>query len=132
MGHLANDAFDKFRYQFNSFVAERLQFLLENKHLYQKLSIEPLDLLAVLRKGVSSLVGEREGLDSFVNHFLDGRFTISDKILFREPGHIPQLCLRVSNVKLFCATCHTREAFRPILFSDVTSDLLGENIEKRK
>ena len=49
MGHIANDAFEKFRYQFNSFAAERLKLLLETKHLYQKVSLLPEELLEVCR-----------------------------------------------------------------------------------
>src|SRR5690348_14295181 len=121
MGHFSQDALEKFRYQFIAFLAEHLRFLLETKHLYQKLSISPDDILAKLREGIARIVGEKEDFDSAAADFISGKFTITDRYLFQEPGHRRSRCLVVGNVKLFCSTCDAREAFRPIWFSDLTN-----------
>lgn len=121
------DALEKFRYEFVSFAAERLKELLENKHLYQKVSI-PSDKNQATRN-FKMMFGSNEGMigdfDGLVTRFVDGRFTIAAERQFKEPGHVPLLCLLVGNVKLFCSRCEAREAFRPIWFSDITNELLG-------
>src|SRR5713226_1876029 len=130
MGHFSNDAFEKFTYHFSVFIGERLRLLLETKHLYQKLSILPKEIHAQLREKIIA-VSEKEDFDSRVKEFISGQFAITDKQLFHEPGHIPLLCLIISNVKLFCSECVTREAFRPIWFSDITKELLEQNLKQK-
>jgi hypothetical protein len=127
MGHRANDAFDKFRYSFNTFVAERLKLLLETKHLYQRLSIAPEDICAKLREGIANVADERDSFDRLVEAFISVKFAIADKPLFHQPGNIPIPCLAVGNVKLCCSKCGTREAFRPIWFSEITNELLEQS-----
>lgn len=48
MGHFASDAYEKFRYRIAEFTAGQLRLLLETKHLYQKVSLQPDELLAEL------------------------------------------------------------------------------------
>lgn len=128
MGHFSAEALEKFRYQFTPFAAERLKLLLETKHLYQKLSIEPKEILAKLREGLASMVGEKGEFDRFVGKVLSGRLALADKQLFDASGQIPIVCLIVGNVKLFCSKCNTREAFRPIWFSEITQSLLENQL----
>jgi hypothetical protein len=65
-----------------------------------------------------------------VNEFIRGRFTLTNKLVLDLYQH-PTLCLVVGNVKLFCAKCGTREAFRPIWFSDITKEMLAINASQR-
>jgi hypothetical protein len=121
MGHTSLGAFEKFRYQFTAFAAERLKLLLETKHIYQKVSLAPDEISAKLKKGMVPLGVEE--FDRGAIRVLSGRFQLTDKQMFQEPGHIPIVCLIVGNVKLFCSKCNAREAFRPIWFSEVTQSL---------
>jgi hypothetical protein len=137
MGHIANDAFEKFRYQFSAFAAERLKLLLETKHLYQKVSLLPEELLASLsparvEKQVMAPIVIEDEKDLFERQaaaFFQGRLSITEKQLF-DTTNRPTPCLVVGNVKLFCSTCGGREAFRPIWFSDVTNELVMENAKQ--
>lgn len=138
MGHVANDAFEKFRYQFNVFVAERLRLLLETRHLYQKVSLLPEELLAKLspppvekRILAPIVIGDEKDLfERQAADYFQGRLSITEKQLF-DMHNRPTPCLVVGNVKLFCSTCGGREAFRPIWFSDVTNELVMENAKLR-
>jgi len=130
MGHFANDAFERFRYQFNSFVAECLKQLLETKHLYQKISIAPDEVRANLSTKLAAIAGEREEFDRLIRHYTDERFTIADRQLFSQHPSRPLLSLIVQNAKLFCSKCNAREAFRPVWFSEITNELLQRDPEQ--
>lgn len=137
MGHVASEAFEKFRYQYNAFVAGRLKLLLETKHLYQKVSLQPEELLATLSppaRTVQSVGGMRTEDEKWLFEtqaagFTQGRLVITDKQLFDNTNR-PTPSLVVGNVKLFCSTCGGREAFRPIWFSDITNELVTENAKQ--
>jgi hypothetical protein len=125
MGHFAKDAFERFRYSFNTFLAERLRVLFATKHLYQKLSIAPDEIYAELNGNMVSVSGEKEEFAKSVDLFTRDRFTVTNKLLF-DSNHKPIPCLVVGNVKLFCSKCDSREAFRPIWFSEITNELLQQ------
>lgn len=129
MGHLALDAYEKFRYRVAEFTTGQLRLLLETKHLYQKVSLQPNELLAELappfpKKDSLGHIGEDENetFRRLASAFLDERLTVSDKLVFNDKKR-PVRCLVVGNVKLFCAKCSGKEAFRPIWFQDVTSQI---------
>lgn len=116
-------AFSIFRTSFTTFLAERLKVLLETRHLYQKLSINPLDILATLRADISPVGEQPQNFERLVEGFLDLQFPISDKVILGADDK-QIVCFIVGNVKLFCSgSCGGREAFRPILFSDITQSL---------
>jgi hypothetical protein len=127
---LAQDAIKAFPYRFMQFTAERLRVLLEEKHLYQKVSLNPSDIIKELLKEVFK--SEHEAYVAMAAEISSGNFLVSDKHQFTEPGHRLKLCLIVSNVKLFCSTCNAREAFRPIWFSDITGELIREKATHTK
>jgi hypothetical protein len=119
MGHFASDAYEKFRYRVAEFTAGQLTLLLETKHLCQKVSLQPDELLAELAppartKDSLGHIGEDENetFRGLASTFLDERLTVSDKLVFDNKK--PVRCLVVGNVKLFCAKCGGKEAFRPI------------------
>lgn len=128
MGHIASDAFEKFRYRVAEFTGAQLKILLERKHLYQKVSLQPDELLAELTPGAPSrkaplgvVENEKETFEGLVSSFLNERLAVSDTLL--HENRQPIRCLIVGNVKLFCATCNSKEAFRPIWFEDVTNQI---------
>jgi hypothetical protein len=91
MGHLASGAYEKFRYRVAEFTARQLRLLLETKHLYQKISLQPDELLAALappapKKDSLGHIGEDENetFRGLASTFLDQRLTVSDKLAFDE------------------------------------------------
>jgi hypothetical protein len=127
MGHLASGAYEKFRYRVAEFTAGQLRLLLETKHLYQKVSLQPDDLLAELappvptKTALGRIENENETFQGLASSFLDERLTVSDTLAL--DNRQPVRCLVVGNVKLFCAECGGKEAFRPIWFEDVTNQM---------
>jgi len=128
MGYFSSDALEKFRYRVAEFTAGQLRLLLETKHLYQKVSLQPDELLVELApsaptKSPLGQVGENENetFQTLASSFLDEKLVVSDRLV-RENKQ-PVRCLVVGNVKLFCTKCGGKEAFRPIWFEDVTNQI---------
>jgi len=117
----ASVACEKFKREFNRLAAEKLKVLLETKHLYQKLSIDTRDLLNRFKPQLHT--SEWNSFEMLVARFLGGKFSVTDKT--PKDDEPPTLTLLVGNVKLFCSACKAREAFRPILLSDVTWQLVS-------
>ena len=118
---VAWEAFLDFKLPFVVEASAALKTLLEDKHLYQRVAFSPDNQVArnfhAKFKGVSIYEAE------FVSDFVTSKFLLSTSYLYSEPGHRLVLCLIVTNVKLFCSNCGTREAFRPVWFSDITDSL---------
>lgn len=106
-----------FSQQFNQFAAKQLKELLESKHLYQKISITPTELMPHYKA-----YGEH------IQAALQRKITVTDTPTVPHVNVI-DLYLPVINVKLFCSSCGSREAFRPIWFSDITEQLIAKNKE---
>jgi hypothetical protein len=128
MGYFASGAYEKFRQRVAEFTAGQLRLLLETKHLYQKVSLQPNELLAELAppaptKSLLGQIGENENetFQRLASSFLDETLTVSNMLVIDNKQ--PARCLVVGNVKLFCAKCGGKEAFRPIWFEDVTSQI---------
>jgi hypothetical protein len=134
MGHIASDAYNKFRYQVTQFATEQLKLLLETKHLYQRVSLQPDAILADLtpvepatpfgRIGPSEKAEFEESVASFFSQPL----RLAEDLLYEDKQLIR--CLVVSNVKLFCTKCGGREVFRPVWFADVTNQMVRSGEEK--
>jgi hypothetical protein len=120
----ADETFDRFRYVFNNFIAEQLRLLFETKHLYQKLSIAPDEIYTTLIQAMPAVPAFKEDFANRVRQFTGAKFTVADRPLTATGKPIP--CLVVGNVKLFCSKCDTREAFRPIWFSEITNEILQQ------
>src|ERR1035437_661705 len=131
MGFGADDAFNKFRFEVSSFTEKQLKLLLETKHVYQKVSIQPDEILTNLTppdrsstiSGLVPVIDETSEFEGLAANFLGKSLIITERLLFEDIPPHPRRCLVVGNVKLFCKKCEGREAFRPIGFSDVTLSL---------
>lgn len=109
----------------NMLVASALQDLLETKHVYQKVSV---DAEGEFGKFTRSIYGDDERLfQELAAAAVEGaRLTPSDRELITEEKNgtrNPVLLLLLKSVKLFCSACDSREAFRPIWWSDATNEL---------
>lgn len=107
--------------------SKQLKILLENKHLYQRVSFE-------LKKEVESL--QSEVIPSEVSLFQafvrDGlpneRLAPSSQRLFTaskgsQEGPVEVSSLMIGNVKLFCSACKEREIFSPLWYRDIHNEL---------
>lgn len=125
MGHEAAEAFERFRYLISPVASVCLKKLLEEKHLYQHLSLEDSEDFRVLFPKRFVLVGSKEEFANAVSSLLGQRFSLSEKQLSSSIG-IPVPCFILGNIKLFCSKCSQREAFRPVSKFDITHQLSSE------
>jgi hypothetical protein len=137
MGHIASDAYRKFRYQVIQFANEQLKLLLETKHLYQKVSLQSDAILAALTpvEPATTPLGhigpsEKTEFEKLVLGFVSQSLKLGYELLYEDKPQQLIRCLVVSNVKLFCAKCDGREVFRPIWFTDVTNEMMESGREK--
>jgi hypothetical protein len=128
MGPEAQEAFQGVRHRFSSIASACLKKLLEEKHLYQHLSLDDSSDFRALIQKKFLLVGSEEEFNHAVNSFLAQRFSLADKQLFTTSVPLP--CFIVGNVKLFCSKCAQKEAFRPLCFFDITGHLAVEQKSK--
>jgi hypothetical protein len=106
---------DSFSQLFAVLTGEQLKILLETKHLYQKVSIQPTAIITQLKE---KLGGDKEYYLGKIQEGLRQRLNLTERPTFT--GDTLDLWLPVKNIKLFCERCDAREAFRPILHSDIT------------
>ncbi len=130
MADFASNVLLQFVLQLDALAAAQLKVLLETRHLYQKLAIDVGPIQARLKEGV--IVAEKQSFDNLVKRELAGAFAVSEKQLSAQGGNRPLLTLILGNVKLFCAKCDSREAFRPVWFLDVTSSFIQQNLTQGK
>ncbi|HEY4304746.1 MAG TPA: hypothetical protein VGM82_09775 [Gemmatimonadaceae bacterium] len=102
-----------------------LKTLLEEKHLYQSVSVDPVPLVQRMRDRLPEVDQRRlaamggTGIEAF-------RFILSNEPLdaVGREGHRSALpIILVENLKLFCAACESREVFAPVWFKDVEEDI---------
>lgn len=108
----------------NAALADGLKDLLETKHVYQKISI---DAAAAFKEYEGRIYGDDDKL------FADTRnaclnlsnMLVSDREVFSEAkdARSPILTLVLKSVKLFCSACDSKEAFRPVWWTDATNEL---------
>jgi hypothetical protein len=101
-----------------------LKQLVEAKHLYQKVSV-PAD--SIIKEVRATTLDARLLFDRAVDPFLKNfRFMLSSAIVRtadRDGVETTWPTLAISNVKIFCTHCHSREAFAPIWYRDLVNDL---------
>jgi hypothetical protein len=110
----------------NGEIAEQVKVLFETKHLYQKVTVDPLPVFTAFE---NKIYGEdRDLFQETRDAFLKATFALtpSDREIIEEPKEgrpaaTPLLLLK--SVKLFCQRCDSREASRPVWWSDATSEL---------
>ena len=114
-------------------VREGLKALLEAKHLYQKVTIDPDQFVAATRERVLPAV--QQNFDGLASRLLAlARFTPAQELLFIEEKagiKTAVLTLLLANVKVFCAQCDSREVANPIWYVDVTNELLKQRMRER-
>jgi len=113
---------------FNKELAEQIKLLLEQKHLYQKVSIEPGSIKAsTLKRAYGNL---RAPIEQSIGQLLNAplrpstteRFATHLSDMRREEV---ELMLVVLNVRLYCTTCQERSVFEPVFLNDLGNELLG-------
>jgi hypothetical protein len=119
---------DSFSRLFAALAEEQLKVLLETKHIYQKVSIQPETIISSLMKNV--VQAQQANHSSTIQKGLQQKFDLTETPTFIE-ANVLQLFIPVRNVKLFCQKCDAREAFKPILYSDVTFELLSKHNTQR-
>ena len=112
--------YDVFSRLFSVFTGEQLKILLETKHLYQKVSIQPNATIEQAVKNVSPM-HQRSTIEE-IDRALQGHIRLTENATFSGANSL-DLWLPVKNVKLFCTKCGAREAFRPISYADITGEL---------
>jgi len=110
----------------NAAIAEQMKVLLETKHLYQKVSV---DIDAAFQTFEGHIYGDDLSLFKDAREMsaaAEATLVVGDRELFTEEKNgqrSPTLMLLLKSIKLFCAACESKEAFRPIWWSDATDDL---------
>jgi len=107
-------------------VGAGLRTLLEAKHLYQKIAIDPDQFVAAIRKRLTP--GAEHFFDAMAPQLLaSARFTPAQELLFVEERtgiKTAVLTLLLANVKVFCDGCGSREVANPIWYVDVANELM--------
>jgi hypothetical protein len=109
----------------NQRIAEQLKILIESKHLYQKVRIDPQQIVEELQEKLTQI--ERGTLKQQADRLLATALLIpaTEELYAAEKtgGQSPIPTLRVDNVKLFCSSCDRREAYVPVHFMDAANEL---------
>jgi hypothetical protein len=113
---------DGFSQLFAAFAGEQLKALLETKHLYQKVSIQPTAIISQLMEKAGDAQKYWFGE---IQKVLKQQLSLTERPTFG--GANCELWLLVKNVKLFCEKCDAREAFKPIWQSDITFEIQGKH-----
>lgn len=94
----------------------RLKELLETKHLYQKVSVDPTAFIDSTSPRMNMISGAKRTFDLWAKDaLLSIPLRLGLKEQFGSNGTDPLATLVLYNVKLCCRTCGRREAFTPNL-----------------
>ena len=119
------DAVTKAVAALHELASKQLRVLLETKHLYQRVSIDPQQVIESIRGEV--IQDEKPAFDAFVEQVLPSQpVTISMQRLFvagRGSAAVEEPCVLVENVKVFCPACGEREVFSPAWIGDLDSEM---------
>jgi hypothetical protein len=115
------EAFERARYELPVIFSTCLKTLLEDKHLYQYVSVGDSEQFKSILQQKFIIDASKETFTSILYTFLEQRLALGERQQFSS--NIPILCLIIGNVKLFCSECEQREAFRPVMFSAITKEL---------
>ncbi len=94
---------DSFSQLFSQLTGQQLKILLEMKHLYQKVSIQPNAIITQLKEKVGP---ESQVYFEQIQKHLQGPFSLTDNPTFAGANSL-ELWLPVKNVELFCEKCGT-------------------------
>jgi hypothetical protein len=105
--------------------SQKLRLLLEQKHLYQQVTIDGVALIDAWRERVKQ-IGNTTG--DGAEHLERMPLSLSETGLRSVPrGDAPSevLTLRVTPPRLFCSKCKTHESFEVVWFQDIVNDTRG-------
>ena len=119
-------AINEFAGQLSEELAKQLKLLLEEKHLYQKVSVDPEPIQQ--RILAQCAMPGRNIVEEGIRAHRESRLVLaSGSVLSMVPrgGGLPtvSLCLIIKNVRLFCVQCDERNVFSPVWFRDVSNEL---------
>jgi hypothetical protein len=101
-----------------------LKQLLENKHLYQKVSISADSIIKQVR---DTTLDARLMFDRAVQPVLANlRFMLASAVVRtadRGGTETTWPTLAITNIKAFCSACRSREAFSPVWYRDLANEL---------
>ncbi len=106
--------------------------LIEEKHIYQHITIDPQTILSEVCARVSRK--EQERFDDIAKQFTESvRFSPSTTEIFitGKGDYTPQTpvpTLLLKNVKIFCPRCDEREIASPIWYSELSNELRKPNM----
>jgi hypothetical protein len=120
-----SEAVTEFLKRLNDATARELRVLLEAKHIYQKVSVDPNHLVEEVKRAV--VASDLMAFETRLRRIKETRFAPS----LHGPLHMAERdgseslipTLVVQNVKLYCAKCDSPEAFAPIWCTEITNDL---------
>jgi hypothetical protein len=108
--------------------SEELKNLLENKHVYQKVDINPSAFIETVQlEPLPGIVKEKFKIWA-ANDLPKHRFSLSEQQLYVAARGVavpapPALTLILPHISLFCRTCGRREAFVPVWYTDVGNEI---------
>src|ERR1700678_1070080 len=119
-------AVDAFVLEINRLISDQIKLLFEEKHLYQKVEIEPRqvadEVMSHVHAHLSAAVRQE------IDRIMENRLTPSTGVdLVTTPfggQQRYQAVLAITNVRLYCSDCHERNVFAPVWFEDVSNQLL--------
>ncbi len=121
----ALEAIEKVNAELNTELASSFKLLVESKHLYQSVVIDPKPIIEKMKLRLlkdhapifSGIVGESYASETIL---------ITDRTLYivnrSGPKELP-LQIVVTNSELFCSICKNVEPFKPIWFQDTTNEM---------
>jgi hypothetical protein len=119
-------AVDAFVLEINQVISEQVKLLFEEKHLYQKVEVDPTHVLDEVMNRVA--VHMSAAVRQEIGRILANRLTPStgvNLVLVQFGTHQRyDAVLAIPNVRLFCTHCKERNVFAPAWFEDVSNQLL--------
>jgi hypothetical protein len=117
-----------FTHELNQQLGAQLKVLLETKHLYQKVCVDPDPIEREVLAHVESR-DLKERVERTIQKLRRTRLLpVGGTELRSVPAEggqeIVDLCLVVLNVRLFCTQCDEKNVFRPIWYQDVGNELM--------
>lgn len=126
------DIMNRLRGEVSELASRRLKTLLETKHLYQRVSIDPKEIIDAMRPTVSSFEsGEFEYSVSALPLSKFGLIARRSSFVtaYRsEQAPVFDIVFGIENVKMFCQTCEEREVFSPLGFWEMRSELENRGV----
>jgi hypothetical protein len=115
-----------FARKMNSEIAQSFKALMETKGLYQAVQIDRESAVKFAKEWV--LTGYFNEFESLLErrYPLKRNLTLSEAALYaagRDGANEELLVLAPVNVKMFCMKCDRDEAFKPLLYQDVTNEM---------